>query len=105
MNVDHIETKCQELKCNAPRVSKADIEARIVAVDYVTTKISGQIFMHCYITLDNGWVAQGEPSVAVSVENFREEIGRDISYQNAFRTLWPSMAYELRERLYKEAKC
>ena len=57
-----VEKMCDELKCDAPRVTKALIESRIVDVDYQTVVIAGQKLMYCGIKMDNGFVAVGKPA-------------------------------------------
>ena len=36
-------------------------------------------------------------------ENFDEEIGRKIAYQNAVQKIWSLEGYLLKEKLYKES--
>ena len=89
------EKMCDELKCDAPRVTKALIWSRIAEVDYQTVVIAGQKMMYCGIKMDNGFVAVGNPATCISPENWRDEIGQKISYDNTFDELWKLEAYRL----------
>lgn len=84
----------------APRITEANIKNKIADVSY-TTLPSGKV-MVCEITLINGFTVRGEAAV-VSIANFRENIGREISYRNAFDKIWELEGYLLQERLFNEA--
>lgn len=84
----------------APRITETNIRNKIADVSY-TTLPSGKV-MVCEITLINGFTVRGEAAV-VSVANFRENIGREISYKNAFNKIWELEGYLLQERLFNEA--
>ena len=62
----------------------------------------GTTFTTALITLENGAHVLGE-SACVSPENFDEEIGRKIAYQNAVQKVWPLEGYLLKEKLFKES--
>lgn len=81
----------------APRVTKEQMEARIVLRDF--TKMSGTL-THCMITLDNGYVVTGE-SACVNPENYNQAIGEKIAYDNAFNKLWPLFGFMLAEENFK----
>lgn len=88
------------LKCNAPRVSEADLLANIVheeIVKHVTH--SGQVLRWCVLTTRNGFAVTGDPSASVSKENDRAELGEKYARENAIKKLWPLMAYALKEKL------
>jgi len=99
MNEAQTEQKIIDKGLNAPRLSPQDIDAAIVGESY-TTLPSGKC-MVCELTLRNGFTVRGE-SAAVSIENFNEEIGREISYKNARDKIWQLEGYLLQERLYHE---
>ena len=91
------------LKCNAPRVSLADLEANIVHTEFVKhVTHSGQVLRWCVLTTRSGFAVTGEPSASVSKENDRQELGERYARENAVRALWPLMAYALREKLTSE---
>ena len=93
-----IEQRIKDAGCNAPRLSPADIERVIVDVTY-TTMPSGKA-MVCEITLANGFTVRGESAV-VKKENFREDIGREISYKRAHDKIWELEGYLLQERCWR----
>lgn len=81
---------------NAPRLSPADIDAVIVGETF-TVLPSGKV-MVCELTLRNGFTVRGE-AATVSKANFNEEIGKDVSRENARRKVWELEGYLLQERL------
>lgn len=96
-NID--DNKLNELleKSPAPRVTKEQIDLRISEVFY--TKI-GLTITHCRIVLDNGFSVTGESS-CVNPENYNEEIGNRIAYDNAYRQLWVLFGFLLAESNYR----
>ena len=93
-----VEQRIQDAGCNAPRLTPADIERVIVATTF-TTMPSGKA-MVCEITLANGFTVRGESAV-VKKENFREDIGREISYKRAHDKIWGLEGYLLQERCWR----
>lgn len=83
----------------APRVTKADIEARIEGAKF--ERLSDTL-THCIITLDNGYMVTGE-SACVDIENYDREIGERIAYDNAFAKLWALFGFLLAERRFINA--
>lgn len=53
----------------------------------------------CVLVLKNGFVVTGESS-CVSLENYDEETGRDVAFENAREKLWPLMGYALRDHMH-----
>lgn len=100
----NIETKIVEAGATAPRLTPADLDANIVDTEIVeqTTK-SGQVLRWAILTTKNGFAVTGKPSVAVSPENDRPAIGRDIAVENARHELWALMGYALKEQLHQAA--
>lgn len=94
-DVEVVEKMAAELKCDAKRVTKALIESRIAEVDYQTVVIAGQKLMFCGIKMDNGFVVVGKPATCISPENWRDEIGQKISYDNTFDEIWRLEAYRM----------
>ena len=95
--MDEIENMIKARGLTAPRVTPADIEAVITNVTY--TMLPSRKVMVCEIILRNGFTVRGEAST-VSPENFDEEIGRTISYNNAKNQIWQLEGYLLQENLY-----
>lgn len=85
---------------NAPRITPADIEANIVAIEFVKhVSNAGQVLRWAVITTSNGFAVTGKPSCAVSKENDNEELGQKIAFENAEGGLWALMGYELKSRI------
>lgn len=85
----------KDLGCKAKAVSKELIDSRIELVDYQVVEIAGQQMMFCGIRLKGGFVVVGKPAVCISPENWRDEIGRKISFDNSFSEIWKLEAYRL----------
>lgn len=94
----------------APRVSLADMTAKIVAANYFRIGMalealdqphdpSLDLMTVCVLTLDNGFTVIGK-SAPASAENFDAEKGKTFAYEDCIRQLWPLMGFALRERLH-----
>ena len=109
-----------EKNLTAPRVTFARIEEVIEDVQYFTAGDGAygyqtrdemvdvatypealNLLTFCVITLKNGFTVTGE-SACASPENFNEEIGQKIAYDNAVNKIWSLEGYLLKEQLYKE---
>lgn len=77
-----------------PKVTKDSIEAKIAKVDYLVLPDSTVTL--CNITLKSGYSVRGE-SACVDPRNFNLEIGKGLSYKQAFDRLWPLEGYLLAE--------
>ncbi len=51
--------------------------------------------MFCGIKMKGDFVQVGKPSVCIDPDNWREEIGKQVSYDNAFSELWKLEAYHM----------
>lgn len=78
----------------APTVTPEYVNSRIKSVEYFV--LSGTTTI-CAITLDNYFTVRGD-SACVYPENFDEQKGRDIAYDNAYEKLWPLFGFLLAER-------
>lgn len=94
-NPDKIEKMMEEQGCTGKRVTKELIEARVEEVDYQVVVIAGQKMMFCGIKMKGGFVQVGKPAVCIDPSNWRDEIGKQISYDNAFEELWKLEAYHM----------
>ena len=81
----------------APRVTKEMIEARITAKRFEEFSPTVTI---CEIVLDNGFSVRGE-SACVNPENYDQEIGERIAYDNAFKPLWLLFGFLLAETQFR----
>lgn len=120
-----IEAEIQAKGLHAPRVTPADIEAKIAAeiystgldcaaeaagdargvfnrikpdVDLTVVNDSLRLLTFCVLVLRNGFTVVGH-SACASPENFDAEIGRKIARSNALDKIWALEGYLLRERL------
>ncbi|EXL09582.1 Gp49 family protein [Aquamicrobium defluvii] len=91
-----IEREIQSKGLNAPRLTPAHIDDQIVCGDYY--RFPGTTVTVCRLGLRNGFSVIGE-SAAASPENFDEEIGRKIAYDNARNKIWALEGYLLRSKL------
>ena len=72
------------------------IESKIVSVHYETVeKDSLYKFMYCYMVMDNGFVAIGDPATCIDPSKWSDEIGKDVSYSNTYQSLWQLETYRL----------
>jgi Phage protein (N4 Gp49/phage Sf6 gene 66) family len=91
-----IEQDIQAKGLTAPRISPADLDAKIKSEQYHV--FSGTTLTVCCLTLVNGFTVTGQ-SAAASPENFNEDIGRKIARADAREKIWMLEGYLLRERL------
>lgn len=85
---------------DATRVTTQDLQDNIVHFEIVKhITHSGKVLRWAVLTTRNGFAVTGEPSCAVSPENDNAALGEKLAYDNAHRTLWPLMGYELQSRL------
>jgi hypothetical protein len=83
----------------APKVTKADMEAKIYNVAFYWHRH----LTICIIELDNGFMTVGH-SAPASRENFNERVGQYWAFQDAFKKLWPLEGYRLRCELYEKER-
>lgn len=97
---DAIEQQIKALGATAPRVTPEDLAANIVHVEYVKhISHGGQVLRWAVLTTKNGYAVVGNPSVSVSPENDRVQIGEAVAFENSKNALWPLMGYALKEKL------
>jgi len=95
-----IESEIQAKGLNAPRLTPAEIDSKILGADY--QRFNGTTVTICCLHLENGFTVTGE-SACASPENFDEEIGRKIAYGNAREKIWQLEGYLLKQELYLES--
>lgn len=98
-NEKELEQELQDKNLNAPRLNPKLIDSKIVSRTF-TILPSGKS-MICEILLKNGFSVRGESSV-VSKENFNQEIGEKLSFEDARKKIWGFEAYLLQEKLHQE---
>lgn len=99
MSEQSIESEIQAKGLNAPRLTPADIDSKILGADY--HRFNGTTVTICCLYLANGFTVTGE-SACASPENFDEEIGRKIAYSQAREKIWQLEGYLLRQCLHDE---
>jgi hypothetical protein len=100
MDERDIEQAIQAKGLNAPRLSPADLDAKITGEMYHV--FPGTTLTVCCLMLENGFTVTGE-AAAASPENFDAQIGREIARAEARDKIWQLEGYLLRERLYRQA--
>ncbi len=80
----------------ATRITLDDIEAKVVAENYVT---QGMLTI-CILTLSNGYQVTGKSGCA-DPANYDAELGHRIARKNAINEVWPLEGYLLREQLHQ----
>ncbi len=78
----------------AERVTKEYMKSRITETKFHKL---GATLTHCTIHLDNKYQVTGE-SACVNPENYNQEIGEKIAYDNAFGKLWALFGFLLAEK-------
>lgn len=109
----------------APRITPDHIKSKIVQEAYFTAEdgvfgaaikakhtgnevnyqphTSLSLLTFCVLVLENGFTVTGE-SACASPENFNEEIGRKIAYENAIDKVWLLEGYLLKQNLHEQAQ-
>ena len=93
-----LEYEIQNKGLNAPRLTPAHIDSVIKEIKYYVVPDTTTTI--CSLVLSNGFVVNGE-SAAVSKENFDEEIGRKVAYENARDKIWMLEGYLLKQKLFE----
>lgn len=79
-------------KVTVERLDSKIQEAKYIVLEGTTTTL-------CTLHLVNGYCVHGF-SACVDPKNFNEVLGRQYSYEDAFKKLWPLEGYLLAEELY-----
>lgn len=97
MNEAEIEQEIQEKQLNAPRLTPMSIDDAIVSVQYYV--FPGTVCTVCCLTLKNGFAVVGE-SAPISPNNFDEDLGKKIAFDNAREKVWMLEGYLAKQRLF-----
>lgn len=98
MSEQQIEKEIQAKGLNAPRLTPELIDSKVKSVDYhVFDKTCLTV---CCMTLENGFTVTGE-SACASPENFNEEIGQKIAFEQARNKIWMLEGYLLKQKLHE----
>jgi len=90
---DEISKMMEELGCTGDRVTPDAITDRIEDIDFQTVEIAGNKFMYCGIRMQGGFVVVGKPAACIDPSNWRDEIGKKISFDNSFDEIYRLEAY------------
>ena len=93
-----VEKEIQDKVLTAPRLTPDHIDATVVSDQYHV--FPGTTVTVCLLTLRNGFTVVGE-SACASPENFDEELGRKIAFDNARNKVWQLEGYLLRDRIHR----
>ncbi|ENM0975594.1 hypothetical protein AB6R07_001544 [Vibrio parahaemolyticus] len=88
-----IQEMMEELGCTGKRVKPQDIVDRIEEVDFQTVTLAGNKFMYCGIKMKGGFVVVGKPATCIDPENWRDQTGRQVSFNNTFEEIYKLEAY------------
>lgn len=99
MSEQDIENQIQAKGLDAPRLTPSSIDNTIYSIQYHV--FEGTTLTVCCLTLTNGFTVVGE-SAAASPENFNEEIGKQIAYDNAREKIWQLEGYLLKQKLFEQ---
>ena len=90
--ISSAEAQAEIDKKTFPRVTKDSIAAQIASAEYVNR---GTLTI-CIITMQNGFRQLGQ-SACASPENYDQNIGERLAFEDAFRGLWALEGYLLCE--------
>ncbi|NIJ34325.1 Gp49 family protein [Sphingomonas oligoaromativorans] len=93
--IDDVELKARLGAQTAPKVGPERVEA--VIAERLFVRPTGTLTI-CVLTLANGFTVTGE-SACASPENYNQEIGEKIAFDNAKQKIWALEGYALRDRL------
>ena len=96
MKDDKIEELIQKKDLNKPRVTPQDIEDSIKSASFYV--FPDTCVTVCNITLTNGYSTVGF-SACVHPENFDQEIGETVAYDNAKKEIWVLLGFRLKDAL------
>lgn len=83
----------KELGCTGEHITASGIQDLIEEVDFQTILLAGNKFMYCGIKMKGGFVVTGKPAACIDPDNWRDEIGRKVSFDNTFSEIWRLEAY------------
>lgn len=91
-----IENEIVKKGLDAPRLSPSDIDDVIDYANYY--RFPNSVVTVCCLTLTNGFNVVGY-SACVSMENYDEEIGQKVAFENARRLIWQLEGYRLKDSM------
>jgi len=100
MSEQEIEQEIQDKGLTAPRLTPALIDSAWTSK--VFHVFGDTCLTVCCLTLKNGFTVTGE-SACASPENFNQEIGEKIAYEQARNKIWVLEGYLLKQKLYQDS--
>ena len=97
MNEQELEELLKDKNLTKPRLTPDLVDSCIK--DELYYVFPGTTTTVCCLVLRNGYTVLGE-SACAHPENFNEDIGRKIAYDEARNKIWALEGYLLRERMY-----
>jgi len=76
------------------------MEDKIDTIEYITSQAIPHLTI-CIVVMKSGFSVVGK-SAPADPENYNKELGKQFSYEDAVRQLWPLEGYALCERLANE---
>lgn len=77
-------------------LSEEYLKSRIEQVDYQVMTLCGKAMMYCGIKLyGSEFVAVGKPATLMNSDDWDDETGKQVSYENTFEKLWELEAYRI----------
>lgn len=98
---ESIEQRLKDSGATAPRLTPDNINAKVAFVEYHVFSNKTTV---CCMTLQNGFTVVGS-AACVDPDNFREQIGRDVSYTKAREQIWPLEGYLLQQSEWFRKGC
>lgn len=99
MSEHAIEKEIQDKGLTAPRLTPEAIDAACASKQFHV--FEGSCLTVCCLTLKNGFTVTGE-SACASPENFNQEIGEKIAFENARNKVWALEGYRLKQYLFEQ---
>lgn len=88
----------------AKRLTKANIEAAIYSVRYITSYDTSTEYLGtttiCVLTMKNGLKVIGT-SACLNTDDYSESVGKQYAYDDAFKKLWELEGYAAADRKYR----
>lgn len=82
-------------------VTVSHLESKIADREF--SRVGGGTLTICVVTLSNGFQVVGK-SACAHPENYNQELGEKIAYDDAFKQLWALEGYLLKEVLWMEGQ-
>lgn len=86
--------------CDRARVSSKLVDKKIQEIEFCRPFPTKAGLVVCTLLLENGFTVVGT-SACVSPENFREEVGKQLAFEDAREKIWQLEGYLLREKLFR----